>query len=129
MLDDFFENINSSKGPEKIRVYTLGDKKVVTKSDKERLELGLRLAKAALDKRKSAMQIMERRILNDEQLIQRMSDVLKQQDETITKQQEIIDSQQEKLNHFDSIVKKMESLKTEQAEIIKFSQTLKQANS
>ncbi len=148
MLDDIFKDIfpitknNEVKDKNKTIVYNFGGKTIVTKSVEERLELGLRLAHAALNKRKMAMDIMERRLQADKQsmmvmenrlqenqkLIQRMDAALQGQSEMLDRQQQIIESQQDKLNHIEIINSRMDNLHHEQAQIIQFAQEYRQSN-
>lgn len=84
----------------------------------KRLELCLKMSQEANQKRKDAMEIMLRRLEQQDELIKRLNNILKNQDAAMAKMQETMRLQQERLSHIARIDLRMDSIQEEQEQII-----------
>ena len=93
----------------------------------ERLKLCLKMSNQACEKRKAAMDIMQKRLLEQEALIKRLHSVLHKQDMAMSNMQKTMKRQQAKLEHIARIDNRMNELQSGQAEILQFAQEYREA--
>lgn len=108
-MDNIFDNL-----------FTITDKSQIKKLEMEvkRLELCLQLSQQSNQKRKDAMEIMLRKLEQQDALIKRLNTVLKNQDAAMAKLQNTIRIQQERISHIARIDIRMDAIQEEQSEII-----------
>ena len=108
-MDNIFDNL-----------FTITDKSQIKKLEMEvkRLELCLQLSQQSNQKRKDAMEIMLRKLEQQDALIKRLNTVLKNQDAAMAKLQNTIRIQQERIAHITRIDIRMDTIQEEQSEII-----------
>ena len=108
-MDNIFDNL-----------FTITDKSQIKKLEMEvkRLELCLQLSQQSNQKRKDAMEIMLRKLEQQDALIKRLNTVLKNQDAAMAKLQNTIRIQQERIAHIARIDIRMDAIQEEQSEII-----------
>ena len=114
-MDNFFENFLPTTGKN-------AKENKITKLEMEidRLQLSLRIANQTIEKRKETMEIMFKKLNEQDALIRRLDEVLRQQDSTLAKMRNAMVNQQKKLNHIKRIDERMDNLQSEQCEIIEF---------
>ena len=108
-MDNIFDNL-----------FTITDKSQIKKLEMEvkRLEHCLQLSQQSNQKRKDAMEIMLRKLEQQDALIKRLNTVLKNQDAAMAKLQNTIRIQQERIAHIARIDIRMDAIQEEQSEII-----------
>ena len=108
-MDNIFDNL-----------FTITDKSQIKKLEMEvkRLELCLQLSQQSNQKRKDAMEIMLRKLEQQDALIKRLNTVLKNQDAAMAKLQNTIRIQQERIAHIARIDIRMDAIQEEQSEIL-----------
>lgn len=121
-MENIFNNLFpiTGKNPENNKVLKL-------EMEIERLKLCLKMSNQACEKRREAMDIMKKRLEEQEALIKRLHSVLHKQDMAMSNMQKTMKRQQAKLNHLAQIDNRMNELQSGQAEILQFAQEYREA--
>lgn len=93
----------------------------------EKLRLCLRMSQTANNQRKEAMDIMKKRLEEQEALIKRLHSALKKQDIAMQNLRQTMKSQQEKIEYIEKIDAQMEVVNFNQTQILNFAKQYKQA--
>ncbi len=121
-MENIFNNLFpiTGKNPENNKVLKL-------EMEIERLKLCLKMSNQACEKRREAMDIMKKRLEEQEALIKRLHSVLHKQDMAMSNMQKTMKRQQAKLEHIARIDNRMNELQSGQAEILQFAQEYREA--
>ena len=120
MIREFLGKIFSIRTtPQGIILTFMGEEYVPLKSI-EKLADSNKILRAALEKRTMTMKIMERRLVQNKDLIERMHSALDAQNRQMHEQMDLINSQRQQLKHIDQIDWRMNKLKHEQKKLRKY---------
>lgn len=120
MIRDFIQKIFSIKTtPRGIILTFMGEEYVPLKSIEALVDKN-KILEASLDKRIMTIRIMEGRLKQNKDLIEKMHQVLDAQNRQMHEQLDIINNQRRQLKHIDQIDWRMNKLKHEQKKIIKY---------
>lgn len=120
MIRDFFAKIISfRKTPQGTVLVFLGEEYVPKKFVENIIDRNL-ILEAALKKRIMAMNIMDSRLKQNKDLIERMHNALEAQNKQMHKQMDLINEQRQQIRHIKQIDWRMNKLKMEQKKIKEF---------
>ncbi|MCM1265531.1 MAG: hypothetical protein NC200_04955 [Candidatus Gastranaerophilales bacterium] len=120
MVRDFLRKIISFKTtPRGVILTFMGEEYVPIKSIEALIDKN-KILEASLDKRIMTIKIMERRLQQNKDLIEKMHQVLDAQNRQMHEQLDIINNQRRQLKHIDQIDWRMNKLKHEQKKIIRY---------
>lgn len=120
MIREFLGKIFSIRTtPQGVILTFMGEEYVPLKSI-EKLADSNKILRAALEKRTMTMKIMERRLVQNKDLIERMHRALDAQNRQMHEQMDLINSQRQQLKHIDQIDWRMNKLKHEQKKLRKY---------
>jgi uncharacterized protein (DUF3084 family) len=120
MIREFLGKIFSIRTtPQGVILTFMGEEYVPLKSI-EKLADSNKILRAALEKRTMTMKIMERRLVQNKDLIERMHSALDAQNRQMHEQMDLINSQRQQLKHIDQIDWRMNKLKHEQKKLRKY---------
>lgn len=120
MIREFLGKIFSIRTtPQGVILTFMGEEYVPLKSI-EKLADSNKILRAALEKRTMTMKIMERRLVQNKDLIERMHSALEAQNRQMHEQMDLINSQRQQLKHIDQIDWRMNKLKHEQKKLRKY---------
>ena len=120
MIREFLSKLFSIRTtPQGVVLTFLGEEYTPIKTI-EKLSDENKILKAALDKRIEAMKIMESRLIQNKDLIERMHRALDAQNKQMHEQMDIIYTQRNQLKHINQIDWRMNKLKLEQKKLQRF---------
>ena len=120
MIREFLSKLFSIRTtPQGVVLTFLGEEYTPIKTI-EKLSDENKILKAALDKRVEAMKIMEARLIQNKDLIERMHRALDAQNKQMHEQMDIIYTQRNQLKHINQIDWRMNKLKLEQKKLQRY---------
>lgn len=120
MIREFLEKIFSIRTTSQGIVLTFFGEEYIPLKSIEPLSDKVKILEAALEKRIMTIKIMENRLVQNRDLIERMHKALDAQNKQMHTQMDIINTQREQLKHIDRIDWRMNKLKLEQKKLKKF---------
>lgn len=120
MIRDFLRKIFSIKTtPQGVILTFLGEEYIPLKAIENLVDKN-KILEAALEKRIMTIQIMDRRLKQNKDLIEKMHKVLDAQNKQMHEQMDLIDNQRKQLKHIEQIDWKMNKLKLEHKKLIRY---------
>lgn len=120
MIREFLSKIFSIKTtPQGVILTFMGEEYIPLKSV-EKLNDSNKILRAALEKRAMTMKIMESRLIQNKDLIERMHNALEAQNKQMHEQMDLINTQRQQLKHIDQIDWRMNKLKHEQKKLQRY---------
>lgn len=120
MIREFLGKIFSIKTtPQGVILTFMGEEYIPLKSV-EKLNDSNKILRAALEKRAMTMKIMESRLIQNKDLIERMHNALEAQNKQMHEQMDLINTQRQQLKHIDQIDWRMNKLKHEQKKLQRY---------
>lgn len=120
MIREFLRNLFSIRTtPQGVILTFLGEEYVPVKSIEAIIDKN-KILQAALEKRIMTIKIMENRLVQNKDLIERMHRALDAQNKQMHEQMDIINNQRSQLKHIDQIDWRMNKLKLEQKKLKKY---------
>ena len=120
MIREFFGKIFSIKTtPQGVVLTFMGEEYVPVKSIEKLIDSN-KILRAALEKRVMTMKIMESRLIQNKDLIERMHKALEAQNKQMHEQMDLINTQRQQLKHIDQIDWRMNKLKLEQKKLQRY---------
>ncbi len=120
MIREFFAKIFSIKTTPRGVVLTFMGEEYIPAKSVERIIDRNKILEAALEKRVLTMKIMENRLVQNQDLIERMHKALEAQNRQMHEQMNLINSQRQQLKHINQIDWRMNKLKHEHNKLKKF---------
>ena len=120
MIREFLAKIFSIRTTSQGVILTLFGEEYVPIKSIEALSDKVKILELALEKRIMTIKIMENRLVQNRELIERMHRALDAQNRQMHEQMDIINTQREQLKHIDRIDWRMNKLKLEQKKLKKF---------
>lgn len=120
MIREFLSKIFSIRTTSQGVILTLLGEEYVPIRTVESLSDKNKILEASLEKRIMTIKIMEKRLIQNKDLIERMHRALDAQNKQMHEQMDIINTQRRQLKHIDQIDWRMSKLKLEQKKIKRF---------
>lgn len=122
MIREFLSKIFSIKTTQRGVVLTFMGEEYIPIKSVEALHDRNKILEAAMEKRIMTIKILEKRLNQNMELIERMHNALDAQNKQMHKQLDIINNQKSQLKHIDQIDWRMNKLKLEQKKIKRYTE-------
>lgn len=120
MIRDFFRKVFSIRTtPQGVILTFLGEEYIPIKAIEKLMDKN-KILEAALEKRIMTIQIMDKRLKQNKDLIEKMNSVLEAQNRQMHEQMDIITNQRKQLKHIEQIDWKMNKLKLEHKKLVRY---------